>query len=61
MAASIFLIHILGDLWSPSLVGRVSDATGNLNMGLMLLPVFLVIAAIFWLKLAFNMKESTKT
>jgi hypothetical protein len=26
MALSIFMIHLFGDMWSPELVGRLSDA-----------------------------------
>ena len=59
MAGSIFMIHILGDFWSPSLVGRVSDATGgNLSLALMLLPAFLVVGAAFWFRLAALMKRA---
>ncbi len=55
MAGSIFMIHILGDFWSPSIVGRVSDATGgNLRLALMLLPVFLSVGSGFWLRLAWK-------
>jgi len=58
MAGSIFMIHILGDFWSPSIVGRVSDAWGgNLRLALMLLPVFLLIGAGFWLRLAWNTRK----
>ena len=31
MAASIFAIHLLGDLWSPQLIGFLSDRCGSLR------------------------------
>lgn len=52
MAASIFAIHLLGDLWSPTLVGMLSDHFGSLRSGVLLLPVALVVSAGFWWRLA---------
>lgn len=44
-AINIFLIHILGDIWSPNAIGVISDATGgNLAVG-MLLTVFAMIVS----------------
>ena len=40
-AISIFLIHVLGDIWSPIVIGALADATGNLTTG-MLLTVFAI-------------------
>lgn len=49
MAIAIFSIHAFGDLWSPELVGRISDFyAGDLRMGMLLLPGAFVIASIFW-------------
>ncbi|HVK70390.1 MAG TPA: MFS transporter [Polyangium sp.] len=58
MALSIFLIHLLGDLISPPIVGAVSDAFGDskaqctsgrgLFWGMLLLPVALALSAAFW-------------
>lgn len=49
MAASIFAIHLLGDLWSPKLVGYLSDQWGDLQRAaLWVLPVSLVVSAFFW-------------
>lgn len=58
MAVSIFMIHLLGDLISPPLIGRVSDAFGDsaeacsgapgLQIGLYLLPAALVVSALVW-------------
>lgn len=51
MAGSIFIIHLFGDLWSPALVGFLSDRLG-LREGLLFLPAVLLIAGGLWLFLA---------
>ena len=51
MAGSIFIIHLFGDLWSPAIVGKMSDIFG-LQKGVMVLPLTLLIAAGLWLWLA---------
>ena len=56
MAASIFAIHFFGDLWSPQLVGFLSDEAG-LKRAVLLLPGSLVFAAFFWLWLARRMQR----
>ena len=48
MAGSIFLIHLFGDMWSPEIVGHVSDATKSLTKGLLLLPAALAVSGILW-------------
>ena len=49
MAASIFAIHMFGDLWSPKLVGRLADQWGDLRRAVLwMLPAALVVSAIFW-------------
>jgi len=49
MAGSIFAIHMFGDLWSPKLVGYLSDRWGNLQQAaLWVLPVSLLVSAVFW-------------
>jgi predicted MFS family arabinose efflux permease len=48
MAICIFLIHAFGDLWSPELVGRVSDQAGNLRIGMLILPGAFLVAGLFW-------------
>lgn len=58
MAASIFMIHLLGDLVSPPLIGGVSDAFGDarafcsgargLQSGMYFLPAALLLSAIAW-------------
>lgn len=47
MAASIFAIHLLGDMISPPLIGKISDAS-SLRGAMAVLPVALAIAALVW-------------
>ena len=58
MAVSIFMIHLLGDLVSPPLIGAVSDGFGDaaarcsgargLTFGMYLLPIALGVSAVLW-------------
>jgi hypothetical protein len=54
MALSIFAIHLLGDVVSPPLIGRISDAyhTGavGLQIGMYLLPAALAVSAVAWFR-----------
>ena len=53
MAASIFAIHLLGDLWSPTLVGFLSDRFGSLReAALWTLPAGTALCALLWTWLA---------
>jgi len=53
MAASIFAIHLFGDVWSPKIVGRLSVGLHSLRAAtLWTLPGALVACAGFWLCLA---------
>ena len=54
MAASIFCIHLFGDLWSTELVGEISDALGSLQRAVLILPAALAVAAVLWLWLAWR-------
>jgi predicted MFS family arabinose efflux permease len=61
MAASIFAIHLFGDLWSPRLVGSFSDHWNNLQRALLVvLPVALVGSALIWLGLALRPRFSAQ-
>jgi MFS family permease len=51
MALSIFMIHLFGDMWSPLIVGSLSDVWG-LGKAVLILPVALVVCAALWLWLA---------
>lgn len=59
MAGSIFAIHFFGDLWSPKIVGLLSDHFGSLQQAVLLLPVALIGAAFFWLWLALVQRRGT--
>ena len=49
MAASIFAIHMFGDLWSPKLVGYLADQWHDLRRAMLWgLPGALVVSAFFW-------------
>jgi MFS family permease len=58
MAASIFAIHLLGDLISAPLIGRLSDSFGDshdgcsgargLQLGMYLLPAAIAVSGAFW-------------
>ena len=52
MAASIFAIHLFGDLWSPPIVGFLADQTKRFDRAVLVLPVALIVCAGFWLWLA---------
>jgi MFS family permease len=47
MAASIFAIHLLGDMISPPLIGMISDAS-SLRAAMAVIPVALAIATLVW-------------
>jgi MFS family permease len=61
MAISIFMIHLFGDLWSPEIVGRISDRTHSLQKGVLVLPGALAIGAVLWLVLSRKIKNSSGT
>ena len=49
VAASIFAIHMFGDLWSPQMVGALSDRWGDLRVAVLwVLPGSLVVSALLW-------------
>jgi hypothetical protein len=50
-AINIFLIHVLGDIWSPIAIGALADATGgNLTAGMLLTVVAIGGAGVFFLR-----------
>jgi hypothetical protein len=51
MALSIFAIHLLGDLWSPMLIGAVADRA-PMTWAMMTVPVVFAIAALTWQRCA---------
>jgi MFS transporter, Spinster family, sphingosine-1-phosphate transporter len=52
MAMSIFCIHLFGDLWSSEIVGHLSDHWQSLRQAVLILPMALAVAAVFWITLA---------
>jgi MFS family permease len=60
MAGSIFAIHMFGDLWSPRIVGHLSDRWNDLQRATVtVLPVALVVSAFFWCWLVLATKPKT--
>jgi MFS family permease len=51
MALSVFVIHLLGDLWSPPLIGFIADRT-RMQTAMWLVPVAFLISGIIWFKRA---------
>lgn len=49
IAVSIFVFHLLGDVPSPILIGRVSDATGSLEKALLLTLVAMAASGVLYL------------
>lgn len=55
-AINIFIIHILGDVISPPLIGWITDATmtpempkGNMSLAFMVVGLAIVLGGVFWL------------
>jgi MFS family permease len=47
MAVGIFTIHLLGDLWSPAVLGLLQDAL-PISLAMMLLPFGFAVATFVW-------------
>lgn len=58
MALSIFAIHAFGDVPSPWLVGRISDATSLIH-GTLLVPVALLVSGLVWIWAALRPERAT--
>ena len=61
MAGSIFMIHLLGDLPSPKIVGMIADHQQSLARGVLVLPAALIPAALLWMVQAFRMRDATRS
>lgn len=55
MAAAIFMIHLFGDMWSPEIIGHLSDHWNSIQKAVLILPAALLACAALWLMLARNM------
>jgi hypothetical protein len=51
MALSIFVIHALGDLWSPPLLGLLMDQM-PIAMAMMGVPLAIAVSAVVWWRMA---------
>ncbi len=49
MALSIFAIHLLGDLWSPPLIGFFADHVG-MQIAMMAVPLGFLVAGVAWFR-----------
>jgi MFS family permease len=61
-AVNIFIIHALGDVISPPLIGWVTDATGgNMNLGFGLVTTFAyLLSGVFWILGARHLARDTE-
>lgn len=46
---SILCIHLFGDVLSPPLIGMFSDATGDLEQALIMVPIAVALGGLVWL------------
>ena len=51
LGLSVFLMHLVGDIPSPPLIGLLSDQT-SLGTALMLVPVAIIVAGLIWCQAA---------
>ena len=68
MAASIFVIHLFGDFWSPEIIGHLSvawndsaHAGAGLQRAVLVLPGMLALATLFWAWLAWRKVHAPAT
>jgi MFS family permease len=48
VSMSILSIHLFGDAISPTIIGLISDRTGNLFSGMVLIPCMMIVGATVW-------------
>jgi len=58
MALSLFVTHLFGDMWSPAIVGALSDFWGDLRPAISILPIAFFIGAVLWLRVALRQQKS---
>ncbi len=58
MALSLFVTHLFGDMWSPAIVGALSDTWGSLRPAISILPIAFLVGALFWLRVALRQQKS---
>ena len=59
VAFAIFVYHVLGDVPSPALIGKISDATGNLTLALLSTSFMMAVSGILYLRGARTLAEDT--
>ena len=59
-AVNIFVIHALGDVISPVIVGVLNDIYGNMHTSFVLVGVMFLVASAFWFAGAFYLKRDTE-
>ena len=47
LGLSVFVMHLLGDIPSPPLIGKISDAT-SLEHAFLIVPIAIVISGAIW-------------
>ena len=59
-ALNILIIHLLGDVLSPPLVGAIADRTGSLKPGFMFVGAFMALGGLLWLWGARHLARDTE-
>lgn len=59
-ALNIFVIHALGDVISPLVIGAVTDATGSMNFAFGLVAAMVLVGGVFWLAGARYLERDTQ-
>ena len=59
-AVNIFVIHVLGDVISPPIIGFTRDRTGSLYLGFVLVSVMSFVGGLLWLWGARYLEEDTR-
>jgi MFS family permease len=57
LGLSVFLMHILGDIPSPPLIGAISDAS-SIERGLLLVPFASLLAGVIWTVAAVRFRDA---
>jgi hypothetical protein len=50
---SVFVMHFIGDIPSPPLIGKISDTT-SLEHAFLIIPVAIIIAGAIWMYAAWR-------
>lgn len=48
-ALNILIIHALGDVISPMIIGAVADSTGSMNTAFLVVSAFILLSGVIWL------------